>query len=325
MTEVDVLYSPAGARILRKVLVSLAIGALAYSITALSTQPEIWSITLSVFIGGVTLVVQFLIEFETRLARVEAAKQRHSDRVETVVEDGFQRVGDATRLFSYLEASAVPTESVVQLVRHAATIRGEPPLALRLAEKQIERLSRFLKDLGEQRAEYEGEDRDWLLALTELASLSIDATSLTTVDARGADPTRGGFWGTDLGKRYLEAQHVAVQRGVAIRRIVVLQSGATPADAGLSDVLRLQHAYGIQVRVLTQESAPLSVREQVKDFVLFDGVLSYDATPASGFENVSLPAKLTSSLELDEKVVQHRQLMFTNLWDEAEPIAPNHR
>lgn len=322
MSGIDLLgHRDAGVRILRKIVVSLAIGALAYLITALSEQTEIWSITLSVFIGGVTLVVQFLIEFETRLAKVETANEGHAARVEQMVEDGFAKINDATELFGLVEASAMPTDIVIQLVRHATLVGREPPLAFHLAQSEIDRLSRFLRELSEREAAvYHGEDRDWLLALTQLARSSIDATSLTTVDASGTS-TDDGFWASDLGQRYLGAQQAAIERRVAVRRLfIATQPGVTTADPDFSEVWKLHRDHGVQVRVLDWDGVPARLRGRVTDFVLFDRAISYVTERASETKGASRPVLLRSTLELEAARVEVRIRDFEEFWDSAQVL-----
>src|SRR5690606_30424834 len=84
------------SRILRRIAISLVVGAFGYFLTELTGQPEIVSLLLSVVFGGITLVVQSLMEFEHRLARVEAATTRHSSRVEDAVRTGFAKISDVT-------------------------------------------------------------------------------------------------------------------------------------------------------------------------------------------------------------------------------------
>jgi hypothetical protein len=313
-----------GARILRKVLVSLVLGGLAYLLTEVTGQPDIWSLTMSVFVGGVTLVVQFLMEFENRLGKVEESKARHSARIERMVADGFARISEATELFSRVEASAVRTDAVTQLVRHATMIQtGGPTLIPSLALTEIKRVSELLKGLSEGvGVTYEGEDRDWLLALTRLAESTIDAISLTTVDGRGHGFTDGGFWSSDLGQRYLETQQDAVRRGVKIRRIfTILHTTTDPTTfAGLTEVCRLQQQVGVEARVLGREDIPGTVRDAMYDFVLFDENVSYETAAASQIEDTARPTILNTRLELRPERVTGRMQRFKLLWDSAEPF-----
>jgi hypothetical protein len=311
----------AGTRIQRKILVSSTLGVLTYLIAALTQREAIWSITLSVFIAGVAMVVQSLIEFETRLAQVEATEERHSAKVEQAVEEGFAKINTATELFGMVESSALPTDSVLQLVRHATLIRSGSAgsgLVVELAQQEIRRLSTFLRLLSEsETVSYEGEDRDWLLTLTRRATSSIDATSLTTVDAHGKGYTDQGFWATDLGRRYLEAQHDAVrQRDVKIRRLFILiHPDAT--DTGLVDVGRLHKELGVEVRVLGADAIPASVSD-VDDFVVFDNAISYRTTVVSRL--AYRPSMLNTHLELRQDTVKARVNTFEVLWQSARPL-----
>lgn len=307
-----------GRRVVKKVVVSLSLGTLAYLLTAFAQQTQIWGITLSVFVGGVTLVVQFLIEFETRLARVETMAAVHLARIEDIVQDGFAKISTATKLFRLVETSAVPTGAVVDLVQHATLVGREPDLMFQLAQSEIGRLSHLLKELGErEHVSYEGEDRDLLLALTEHATSSIDATSLTTIDARGRRRTDGGFWATDLGQRYLAAQQAAVRRGVRVRRVFVIPHASNDtADTGLSDVWKFHRESGIDVRVL--EDTKAGTHLEVNDFVLFDQAVCYETTAASPSEDASRPSRLNTLVELRPDRLADRAQRFEDLWQEAQ-------
>jgi hypothetical protein len=313
------------SRILRKVLVSLSIGTLAYMVAERAQDDGVWAITLSVFIGGVTLVVQFLIEFEARLHRVEKLKVEHSARIERMVEQGFAKINEATELFRLVEESAVRTDTVTQLVRHATLISPTvPPLLSRFAQAEIGRVSSLLKQLSEQsNVIYEGEDRDWLFSLTQQVQSSIDATSLTTVDASGHGFTDGGLWSSDFGQRYLEIQREAIQRGVAVRRIFVVQEELRPStEEDLAVVCRMHSDLGIEVRVLRWEAAPETLRDWLFDFVLFDDTISYEVTASARPTGSNRPTILNTRLELQPERVKTRVQRFKDLWDSAsEPAA----
>lgn len=321
MTElVERLRQELGTRTMRKVLVSVVLGTMMYLIVERTGESELWKIQLSVFIGGVTLVIQFLIAFEKRLARVEQTKEHHSARIEQMVEQSYTKINEATELFQLVETSAVHTDSVRQLVRHATLIEPTaPPLVSRFAQAEIDRVSGFLRDLSEGgNVIYEGEDRDWMLTLTCQAASSIAATSLTSVDAGGRGFTDGGLWTSDLGQRYLEAQRDAVQRGVSIRRVFIMLEYLGPTtDAGLANVCRLQQAAGIDVRVLDLRSVPETLRDKLFDFVLFDETVSYEVTAASQVGNTSRPTIINTRLELQPERVKTRIQRFRDLWESA--------
>src|SRR5689334_20215881 len=57
--------------IVRKIVLTAVVGGLTYLLTNLTDQTQPSAIMLSVLIGGVTLLVQFLVEFEQRQQAVE--------------------------------------------------------------------------------------------------------------------------------------------------------------------------------------------------------------------------------------------------------------
>lgn len=318
MNGVEVANRPdSPRRIMRKVVVSCVIGGVSYAITELTGQPQIWSITLSVFLGGVTLVVQFLIEFEIRLGRVEIAENRHSERMELLVTDGFARVNEATELFRLMERSPLPTETVTELVRHSTLITPNvPALVSGFAHAEIARVSSLLKELSDSGSMvYDGEDRDWLLTLTREAATAIDATSLTTVDAGREGYTLGGLWTSDLGQRYLDLQREAIQRGVKVRRIFI---ALHQDDPGFASVCRQQQEIGIDVRVLDSASIPDRLRDWLFDFILFDDAISYEVTPSSRVEDTGRPTIVNTRLELHRDRIRNRVRRFQDLWESAK-------
>ena len=138
---------------------------------------------------------------------------------------GFQKIGTSAELSSLMERSILDTALLADFLETAGQAdAGVNPLLQRLARREIERATWFVRQLpaGGEIA-YDGEDREWLLGLTERPSSSIDAISLSTVDAgmRGFD---GGLWTSDLGTRYLELQREAIDRKVRIRRIFVFEN-----------------------------------------------------------------------------------------------------
>src|SRR5690606_20459596 len=306
-----------------RIAISLVVGAFGYFLTELTGQPEIVSLLLSVVFGGITLVVQFLMEFEHRLARVEAATTRHSSRVEDAVRTGFAKISDVTELFSLVEASAVHTDAVTQLIQRAAQLGPSvSPLVLRFAQAEISRLSLFLKDLGSGGTViYEGEDRDWLLALTRNATQCIQATSLSTVDGSGRGWVDGGLWVSDFGQRYLKFQREAVRRGVSSRRIfIVVADGEPPPADEVAAVYQQHQDCGIQVRVLDWADIPPAQRDGLFDFVLFDQELSYEVTPASWLGEASRATIVSTRLELRPEWVRDRVQRFDDLWRSAREL-----
>lgn len=311
-------------RILRKVLVSLLVGGFVYGLTELTGQPQIWNLTMSIFLGGATLIVQVLMTFDNRLAGVETASNRHMSRVESMVQSGFSKINEVTELFSLVEASALQTDKITQLVRHATMIDpSAPPLVLRFAQDEIGRFSDFLRDISESgNVLYEGEDRDWLLALARNAGKTIDATSLTTVDALGRGYVDDGFWTSDFGQRYLATQREAIERGVKIRRLFVLVNGSEIVH--MDDVLSVcltQQEMGIDVRVLDSADVPILRREVLFDFIVFDETISYETTPAQMVVESARPTILNTRLELRPEWVHNRIRRFEHLWEYGRGVS----
>jgi hypothetical protein len=305
-------------RILRKVMVSLAVGGFVYLITELTGQDLIWNLTMSIFLGGLTLVVQLLMSFENRLAAVEEAGNNHMGRIETMVRSGFAKINEVTELFNLVELSALRTDAITELVRHATQIDpSSPPLVLRFAQAELIRFSHFLKDVSESgNVIYEGEDRDWLLSLARNAGSSIDATSLTTMDVAGRGFMDDGLWTSDFGQRYLEAQREALQQNVKIRRLFVLVDGLTAIDhEDLLSVCLPQQELGIEVRVLDPIDIPTARREALFDFIVFDDVVSYETTAAPRLAESARSSILNTRIELRPDRVQSRIRRFEYLWE----------
>jgi len=204
-------------------------------------------------------------------------------------------------------------------VRNAAVIPASPPLLYDFAEAEIARMSEFLKELGEgSDVTYDGEDRDWLLGLARHARSTIDATSFSTVDA-GSNGFDGGFWVSDLGQRYLEVQRDAAQRGVAIRRIFILDRPELKDDPAFLGVYRLQVAMNIQVRFLDASTMPAILKiAPLFDFILFDDVLSYEAVPAPRVSSAANPNIRNTELVLRRRRVDERIERYKNLWSHAQ-------
>src|SRR4051794_11452416 len=274
----------------QKVVVTACLGGLTYLLTNLTGQNQVWSIILSVFIGGAVFVIQFLIDVDNRLQVVQAEQRAHYATVERLVELGFSKINEATELFGLLENSPLPTDVVTQLVRNCTQLNADAPdLMHRFAQAEIMRLSQFLREVAEGGANYEGEDRDWLLGLATNTRACLDAISLTTVDA-------GGFWLSDLGQRYVGIQRDLVNRGVQIRRIFVVENVDRLESSDLKRVFTLQADIGIDVRMLDSTSIPETRKSSLFDFILFDNAVSYEVTPASFIEGGITPTIVNTRL-----------------------------
>ncbi|GAA5195302.1 hypothetical protein GCM10023322_61740 [Rugosimonospora acidiphila] len=312
----------------RKIVITLVTSGVAYLITALVQASQIWPVVLATFIGGVAVVVQFLVDFDARLQTVELSQesrlhalhdvqQGHTVEMERLVRNGFLKINEATELFGLVETSALRTDVVTQFVRNATRIDPEPSLLFDFAQAEIYRMSKFLKELSTgEHVSYDGEDRDWLLGLARHARTSIDATSLTTVDA-SAESGSGGLWNSDLGARYLEVQREAIARGVKVRRVFILNRSGPSRYPNLPEICRIQHDLGIQVRILFAQEISGLLRNSLFDFIIFDDVLSYEVTPGSRLESQDHAVLLGTHLILGRDRVEERTRRFNNLWESA--------
>ncbi|MDP9796561.1 hypothetical protein J2S43_005073 [Catenuloplanes nepalensis] len=304
------MQTAARSRVVRRVAVTLAIGALTYLVTDLFEQPQILAIALSILLGSVTLIAQFLIEFEQRLAVVEEAQQVRSQRMEDLVWRAFSRINEATELIGLVETSKMETEVLTQLLRNATRITPDSsPLVFDFVQSEISRMSDFLKELADGGdVTYYGEDRDWLLGLTRNAQVSIDAISLASVDR--------GLWTSEMGQRYLHAQRGAAERKVAVRRVFVIDR----RDEGIEPEIRRsceeQSRMGISVRLLDRADIPVPLRVQVFDFIVFDNLMSYETTSLS-MEEDARPAIAETRLVLRGSRVKERSQFFDELWELA--------
>jgi hypothetical protein len=319
------MASPHGAGVLpptlRKIIVTLVIGGSSFALTNILVEDAdlLSSITLSVFVSGVVFVVQFLVEVDRQLETVLKDQRIHHGALHALVDRGFRGINEATELFSLTESAALQTDVIIDFVRNAATLGGDmPPLVHKLAQSEIKRVTRFLGELGKGKVIQEGEDRDWLLGLSEHASRSIDAISLPMVDA-GGWRLEGGFWTTDLGMRYLTHQQESVRRGATVRRIFILDRSEPLNEDVLRHVYRLHADTQIDVRLLLASDIPITMLSLLTDFIVFDGVVTYTTTPGTNLrKDTSMISEIR--LDLDPEVAKDRTKTFNALWGMARPL-----
>jgi hypothetical protein len=235
--------------------------------------------------------------------------------------EGFAKIGRSAELSAMMERSILDTALLADFMETAGQTDGRVnPLLQRLARREIERVTSFVRQLpvGSEIA-YEGEDRDWLLGLTREAESSIDAISLSTVDAgvRGLD---GGLWTSDLGIRYLELQREAVTRKVRIRRIFVFENADMALDEDFLRITQMQRGVGVEVRMLDHMLIPAGMQSMIFDFIVFDGTVSYETTPATAFAvGQTRPGILRTRLTPMPAHVRDLEDQFEQLWEAADP------
>ena len=261
---------------------------------------------------GFALVI-FIVDTEVRISAVD-------ERMAA----GFAEIGKSAELSSMMERSVLGGEVLTEFLETASQA-DQPvnPLLLRLARREIQQVTSFVRQLpvGSEIA-YDGEDRDWLLGLTREAEVSIDAISLSTVDAgvRGLD---GGLWTSDLGIRYLELQREAITRKVRIRRIFVFENAEMAREEGFLRVTHMQRDIGVEVRMLDHQLIPHWMQSMIFDFIVFDGAVSYETTPATTFSvSQTKPGILRTRLAPMPARVHHLEDQFEQLWKAADPDRP---
>jgi len=224
-----------GTNLLRKIGWTLLAGFLSFSITGLFDKVLDVNLAdqliVTIVIGGVALMVQYLADVERRLNAAEHSQQAAVEDLRRLLQRGFESVDEATELMSEIEQSAVRHDLLKQVIRRSARITPAVlPLVQFLADSETKRLAETLQSLSEgHEVFYDGEDREFMLALTRGAKRSLLAMSWATSTATAVE-FEAGFWRTDLGAHYLDLQRAAVRRGVEIRRIFVLDSPTLITD-----------------------------------------------------------------------------------------------
>lgn len=293
-------------------------GAISFPFTQLLFPELPGQITMAAAFGGFVLLVQFLVDFENRLEKVERQLVSSVDEMRKSVDEGFAKVNSATALLAQVETAGLRTLAVTQLMQHAGQISPHtPPLVAMLAEAELDRVSEFLRGLAKQEANYDGEDHAWLLELTNCANRSIDAISLPEVDAAGN--SLHSFWESPLGRQYLDCQRKAVQRGIRVRRVFVTDYDKLRGDPVLQHICRTQAEVGIEVRLLYPTSAPRVLQGYLFDFIVFDNTLSYEVTAAAHVEQGESPMILNTRLVMRTDLVAERIDRYRNIWDSAVP------
>ena len=232
--------------IILKVGFPLLIGLITLTAAGVGGMPGRNSLALTAVVTFGSALVLFIVDTEVRISAVDER-----------MAEGFAEIGKSAELSSKMERSVLGSELLTEFLETACQADGPVnPLLLRLARREIQQVTSFVRQLpvGSEIA-YDGEDRDWLLGLTREAELSIDAISLSTVDA-GVHGLDGGLWTSDLGIRYLELQREAIARKVRIRRIFVVEDEEMVHDENFRRITHMQRDVGVEVRMLDHQLIP---------------------------------------------------------------------
>jgi len=294
--------------IIIKVGFPLLIGLITLTAAGAGGMPGRNSLALTAVVTFGSALVLFIVDTEVRISAVNER-----------MAEGFAEIGKSAELSSKMERSVLGSELLTEFLETACQADGPVnPLLLRLARREIQQVTSFVRQLpvGSEIA-YDGEDRDWLLGLTQEAELSIDAISLSTVDA-GVHGLDGGLWTSDLGIRYLELQREAIARKVRIRRIFVVVDEEMVHDEDFRRITDMQRDVGVEVRMLDHQLIPRLMQSMIFDFIVFDGAISYETTPATTFSvSQTKPGILRTRLAPMPARVRDLEDQFEQLWDAA--------
>ncbi len=309
--------------VLLKTLVTFGVATIAYVITNLinQSQDELWKLAVSIVIGGAALIVQYMIDFERRLASVERgqlfqsgdireALAAHHREMKDMVQEKFQQVGDVTKLFSELERSGMGAEQVRRLVQ-SATLLGDqgPEIARAFARGEMDRLAVFVEDLATKVVSWPGDPNEQLVRLTGHATGSIDATS-TFEDV--------AYWDTTDAQGYLQVQQYAIERrGVKVRRLFIAAS-TDDVNEKLLRICHSQRELGIETRVAVLPLMPPGVGLRGRrDFMIFDDELYFEMnSDVAGQE-------ARSELNARRSRVTEQIAQFNQLWEASPPDLPS--
>ena len=301
-----------GQGIVLKIGVPLLIGLITLVAANIGGMHARNSLELAAAVAFALVLVLFIVDTEIRIS---AVGQR--------VTAGFKQTGRLAELSGKMERSSLGPALLEGFLETASQVDERVnPLLQRLARREVDRVASFLRQLPAGiEIGYDGEDRDWMLGLTREAQASVDAISLSTVDA-GVLGLDGGLWTSDLGRRYLELQREAVTRDVRIRRIFVVEQEHEEMirDESFLRIIQMQRDMGVKVRMLDHKLIPDWMRSMVLDFIVFDGAVGYETTPTTSFASgQNRPGKLRTRLAPEPDRVRDLEGWFEELWERADP------
>ncbi|NEC49806.1 hypothetical protein G3I18_14645, partial [Actinospica acidiphila] len=174
------------------------------------------------------------------------------------------------------------------------------PILSTFVRLEMQRVIGHLSDLTTLTAECPGENHDWMLTLTRAAEKSICATS-TSVDRT--------FWNSEPASRYLHAQAEAIEQGVPVRRLFLLES-ARELDDRLLRLCEEQEVLHIEVRVaVLPELPPHLLRGTTNDFIVYDEAVSFEID--QDLRDVNIRTRLIAR----QDHVHDRMKRFRELWE----------
>lgn len=329
--------------VLRKTIITVVSGGLSLGCALIVANASlVAALTISILISGVALVVDYLVEVETTLKAIESESQRaiadiaermltENEAIACQVEEAHLKLGEriddrlsllmsVPELFNLQRKRPSTAQSMVKVVRDAYTYeRQASPLSTKFLEKKTTDFANLLRGLRGGNAMYPGEDFDWMMTLTNACERTIDATSSTATDSGGRLRYAGGFWDSNQGLLYMEAQRQAVEdRRVRVRRLFILEYTQLTADPFYVQLCERQRRAGFEIRYLTRDICRPELLNQLDDFIIFDNELSYETVPTPG-PGEDRPMISRTEVIVDRDLVGRRARQFAALWDAALP------
>jgi hypothetical protein len=317
--------------VLREVLLTLGSAAAALGIALWAGAGGPAAATVAVVAAGAALTADLLRDFRLRLDRADrrtqaaiekagAAMEQAAGQFRAEVAQRFAQLTTIPEAFGLKPLDQTRAAELVKVVQDAyAFEHRSSPLATSFVLAEAQRFNLLLHQLRAGEGTYDGEDRDWLLTLARSCGRTLDATSLSTTDAGGRLRFSGGFWESDLGLHYLELQADAVARGVAIRRVFILENPKVTEDAAYQEMCERQSRLGIDVRYLTPDMLSVNLLNKLDDFILFDNEISYESVASLAPGDEARPTISSTHLVLNRNLVAKRVRQFAEIWDAALP------
>lgn len=302
--------------VLRKTIITVVSGGMSLGCALLVANASIVAaLTISIVISGVALVVDYLVEVETTLKAIESESQQaiseiaerllsENQAIVRQVEEAHVKLGERIddrlsllmsipELFNLQRKRPSTAQSMVKVVRDAYSYeRQASPLSTKFLEKKTTDFANLLRGLRAGYATYNGEDFDWMMTLTQACERTIDATSSTATDSGGRLKYAGGFWDSNQGLLYMEAQRQAVDdRRVRVRRLFILEYAQLTADPFYVQLCDRQRRAGFEIRYLTRDMCRPELLNQLDDFIIYDNELSYETVPTPGPGRTGRPSR----------------------------------
>jgi hypothetical protein len=306
-------------RLLLKIVVAVAAYAVVYLLAdnGMRGANQPWSYVIALLVSSVVFLAQFLFDVDRRLHDVHTGQVSSVQTSQALVDRRFAEINAATSLYALLTASPIEITFFEDLAKHVRGMHGRHDLIRQLAVTELHRVGRLLKELHDtDRASYEGEDRDWLMALVTNTVSSIDALCMISRDRTGQVVLDGGPLRSDRSRRYLDAQLTALQRQgstVLIRKIFVLDPELLD-EPEVGDLIRGQRAAGITVQLLDPANPPVGMPVVLPEFTVFDRAAVYEPLPGGLPDAGGRPVLTNTRLETEQQKVTDRLTLFETIW-----------